>query len=151
MLVAFTSGDAVRYLLAFFLLVVGLALAWALVALARTFGGLASFIKGAEQEVMPVINKAGGSIDRVNTQLDKLDQATDSALDAVVAVDSAVRTVSTAVKTPVRKVAGVSSGIAHGFATLRKKRNWHAAAESAKEATARREADFDEELRSAAE
>jgi uncharacterized protein YoxC len=145
--VAFSSGDAVRYLLAFFLLVVGLGLGWALIALASTFARLASFIRGIESEVLPVINKVGGSLDRVNTQLDKLDQATDSALDAVAAVDQVVRTLSISVRRPVEKLVGLSSGVSHGFATLRAKRDWRSALRSAKEASERREADFAEELR----
>jgi hypothetical protein len=85
----------------------------------------------------------------VNVQLDKLDQVTDSAVDAVEAVDQTVRTVSLAVKAPVRKAAGLSSGLAHGWATLRTKRDWRSAVDSAKEASARRQADLDEELRHA--
>ena len=103
MLVAFSSGDAVRYLLAFFLLVVGLGLGWALIALASTFARLASFLRGAESEILPVINKVGGSVDRVNGQLDKLDQATDSARRRRRGGRSGVRTVSFAVKRPVRE------------------------------------------------
>jgi uncharacterized protein YoxC len=149
MLVAITSGDAARYLLAFFLLVVGIGLAWALLALASAFQRLASLIRGVEKEVLPVIHKVGGSVDRVNTQLDKLDQATDSALDAVGAVDQAVRTVSTSVKRPVQKLVGLSSGVSHGFATLRSRRDWQSAVQSARDASKRREADFEEELRDA--
>lgn len=147
MLVAFSSGDAVRYLLAFFLLVVGLGLGWALIALASTFARLASFLRGAESEILPVINKVGGSVDRVNGQLDKLDQATDSALDALAAVDQVVRTLSLSVRRPVEKIVGLSSGISHGFATLRARRDWRSAVQSGKEASARREADFGEEIR----
>jgi hypothetical protein len=149
MLLAFSSGDAARYLLAFFLLVVGLGLGWALYRLAATFGQISSFIRGTERELLPVINKVGESVDRVNTQLDKLDHATDSAIDAVDAVDQAVRTVSFAVKRPVQKLAGLSSGVSHGWATLRARRDWRGAVQSAKEASARREADLDDQLRHA--
>jgi len=83
----------------------------------------------------------------VNAQLDKLDQATDSAVDAVDAVDQAVRTVSFAVKTPVQKLAGLASGLSHGFATLRTRRSWSEAVERGKEASHRRQADLEEELR----
>jgi uncharacterized protein YoxC len=146
MLVAFSSGDAARYLLAFFLLVVGLGLGWALLQLAAAFGRVSSFIRGTERELLPVIHKVGESVDRVNTQLDKLDHATDSAVDAVEAVDQAVRTVSSAVKRPVQKLAGLSSGVSHGWATLRRRHDWRAAVQSAKEASARREADLEDEL-----
>ena len=149
MVFAFSSGDAARYLLAFFLLVVGLGLGWALLRLAATFGRISSFIRGTERELLPVINKVGASVDRVNAQLDKLDHATDSAIEAVDAVDQAVRTVSFAVKRPVQKLAGLSSGVSHGWATLRARRDWRTAVQSARDASARREADLDDELRHA--
>ena len=66
---------------------------------------------------MPVISKTGGTVDRVNRELDKIDPATDSAVDAVVAVDEAVRAVSFAVKRPIEKLVGASAGARHGFAT----------------------------------
>jgi hypothetical protein len=146
MLVASTASDVVRYALAGFLVAVGLTLGWALLWLAGVLRNFSVFIKGAEQEILPVINKVGGSLDRVNGQLDKLDTATDSAVDAVQAVDAAVRTVSFGVRRPIEKLVGLSSGVSHGFATLKARRNWRSAVESAKEASARREADFEAEL-----
>jgi uncharacterized protein YoxC len=145
--VAFTSGDFADLALAVFLIVVGLGLSWAFLRLAVTFDRISSLIRGAEREVLPVINKVGGSVDRVNAQLDKLDQATDSAVDAVEAVDEAVRTVSFAVKRPVQKLAGLSSGVSHGWASFRTRRSWRDAVDEGKAAAARREHDLDEELR----
>src|SRR3954468_15671723 len=147
MLVAFSYSDLAYAALAFFLVVVGLGLAWAFVWLGGTFARLSSFIRGTERELLPVITKVGGSVDRVNTQLDKLDEATDSAVDAVDAADQAVRALSFAIKRPVQKAAGAAAGVAHGFAALRARRDFRAAVESGKEAARRREADLDEELR----
>ena len=96
-----------------------------------------------------MINKVGGTVDRVNTQLDKLDTATDSAVDAVVAADEAVRAVSFAVKRPVQKFAGFGAGMSHGWASLKARRGWQASVDEAKEAAARREHDLDEELKAA--
>src|SRR5205085_3191049 len=118
------AGDVAYLALAVFLVAVGIALGWAFLRLAVTFDRLSSLIRGAEREVLPVINKVGGSVDRVNAQLDKLDQATDSAVDAVDAVDQAVRTVSFAVKRPIQKLAGLSAGMSHGWASLRARRSW---------------------------
>ena len=147
MIVAFTSGDLASLALAVFLIVVGIGLGWAFLRLAVTFDRLSSLIRWAEKEVLPVINKVGGSVDRVNAQLDKLDTATDSAVDAVVAVDEAVRSVSYAVKTPVQKLAGLSAGVSHGWASLRTRRNWREAVDEAKVAAARREQDLEAELK----
>jgi uncharacterized protein YoxC len=144
---AFTASDAAWIGLAVFLIAVGLALGWALVRLAATFGRLSSFIRGTERELLPVIGKVGGSVDRVNAELDKLGQASDSAVDAVESVDQAVRAVSFAVKRPVQKLTGLAAGVSHGWASLRTRRDWRGAVETAKEAAARREADFEEELR----
>jgi hypothetical protein len=146
-IVAFSFSDLASLALAIFLLAVGIGLGWAFLRLAVTFDRLSSLIRGAEKEVLPVINKVGGSVDRVNAQLDKLDTATDSAVDAVVAVDEAVRSVSYAVKTPVQKLAGMSAGVSHGWASLRTRRNWREAVDEAKAAAARRERDLDEELK----
>jgi hypothetical protein len=96
-----------------------------------------------------VINKVGGSVDRVNTQLDKLDVATTSAVDAVVAADEAVRAASFAVKTPVKKATGFTAGLTHGWASFRAHRDWQGAVEAGKAAAERREHDLDEDLRTA--
>jgi uncharacterized protein YoxC len=147
--VAYTASDVAYIALTIFLVASGLGIGYAFFRLGGTFSQLTSFIGGTERELLPVINKTGGTVDRVNHQLDKLDEATDSAVDAVEAVDQAVRAVSFAVKTPVKKSAGLAAGVSHGFATLRARRDFRAARKSAKDAAARREADLEEELRKA--
>src|SRR3954451_1369268 len=124
MLIAFSAGDLAYLALTVFLVAIGLGLGWAFLRLAVTFDRLSSLIRGTEREALPVINKVGGTVDRVNTQLDKLDTATDSAVDAVEAVDEAVRSVSFAVKTPVKKLAGLTAGMSYGWASFKSKRNW---------------------------
>ena len=149
MVVAFSSGDLANLALTVFLVAVGLGVGWAFFRLAVTFDRLSSFIRGTERSVLPVIDKVGGSVDRVNAQLDKLDTATDSAVDAVEAVDEAVRSVSFAVKRPVQKLAGLTAGVSHGWASFRTKRSWNDAVAEGKAAASRREHDLDEELRAA--
>ncbi len=148
MLVAdFTPSDFAYVALAVFLLAVGLGLGYAFFRLGGTFQRLSSFIRGTERELLPVINKVGGSVDRVNLQLDKVDQVTDSAVDAVDQIDATVRTVSYAIRRPVQKIAGFIAGVSHGVASFKVKRDWNEAMGAAKEAAARREADLEEELR----
>lgn len=147
-MIAFSFGDLADLALAIFLVAAGIGLGWAFLRLAVTFDRLSSLIRGAEREVLPVINKVGGSVDRVNAQLDKLDTATTSAVDAVGAVDEAVRTVSFAVKRPVQKLTGLSAGVSHGWASFKTRRSWRDAVDEGKVAAARRERDLDEELKS---
>ena len=151
MLVAFTWGDLWRLALAVFLLSVGLSTAYLLVRLGGTVARLSAFIRGAEQEVLPVINKVGGSVDRVNGQLDKVDRITDSAVDAAESVDTAVRAVSMAVTRPVQKVSGFAAGVSYGAADFKTKRSWRHAVQAGKDAAARREQELAEELRESGE
>jgi hypothetical protein len=147
--VAFSWNDLVDLALAVFLFAVGLSLAYAFVRLGGTFGRLSAFIKGTQEEVLPVINKVGGSVDRVNLQLDKVDQVTDSAVDAADSADTAVRAVTFAIQRPVQKVAGLAAGVAHGAASLRVERDVRTAVERGKEAARRRERELEDELRRA--
>ena len=147
----FSFSDLAYAALSVFLVLVGLALAYTFFRLGGTLARVSSCIQGAEREVLPVINKLGGTVDRVNGQLDKVDQVTDSAVDAADSVDTAVRAVSYALQRPVQKAAGLAAGIAHGFAELRTRRSWRSAVEVGKDAAERREREVAEELRRAEE
>jgi uncharacterized protein YoxC len=145
-LAAFETIDVLWIALSGFLVVVGLALAYALVRLAATIRSVSSLVQGLEKEVLPLINKAGGTVDRVNGQLDKLDRVTDSAVDAADNLDTAVRAVTIALTRPVQKISGLAAGLAHGVATLRARRDFRGAFHSGRAAAGRREREIEEEL-----
>ena len=146
---AVTAGDVANYALAGFLVAVGAGLAYAFLRLGGTFGRLSSFIRGTEEELLPVIHKVGESVDKVNGQLDKVDRVTDSAVDMADSVDTAVRAVSMAIARPVQKISGLAAGVTHGAASLKAHRDWSEAVRTGKEAAARSERDLDDELRAA--
>jgi hypothetical protein len=146
---ASTSGDVLNYALAAFFVGAGAALAYMLVRLGGTFARLSAFIRGTERDLLPVIVKSGGTIDRVNDQLDKMDVVTDSAVSMAESADTAVRAVSTAITAPVKKVSGVAAGLAHGFSALRARKDVGEAVSVAREAASRRESELDDELRAA--
>jgi uncharacterized protein YoxC len=138
--------DVLWIVLSAFLVVVGLALAYLLVRLGATIRRVSSLIQGLEKEVLPLINKAGGTVDRVNAQLDKLDRVTDSAVDAADSVDTAVRAITIAVTRPVQKLSGLAAGLSHGIATLRARRDLRGAVQSGRAAAVRREHEIEVEL-----
>jgi len=144
----FTWGNLADLALSIFLIAVGLRLAYLFLRLAETFKRVSTFVRKTEREFLPVLTKVGGTVDRVNIQLDKVDRITDSAVDAVVAVDTGVRTVSSAIRRPVQKVAGFAAGISYGASSLKTSRSFRSAVEAGKEAAARRERDLEEELQS---
>jgi hypothetical protein len=146
---ASTASDVLDYAIAVFFVLSGIALAYLFLRMGGTFGRLSSLIRGTERDLLPVIVKAGGTVDRVNDQLDKLDTVTDSAVSMADNADTAVRAVSTAITTPVKKVTGLAAGISHGVAAYRARHDVGDAVEVAKQAAARREEELEEELRSA--
>lgn len=146
---AFTWGDLWRLALAVFLFAVGLSVAWFFVRLSGTVDRLSSLVRGTEETVLPVVDKVGGSVDRVNVQLDKVDRITDSAVDAADSVDTAVRAASMAVTTPVQKISGFAAGVSTGASDFKTNKDWHRAVQAGKDAAAKREADLAQELRDA--
>ena len=146
---ASSAGDAAYWGLAIFLVLLGVGSLFALIKLGRMFDKVSSLVGGAERDALPVVVKTGGTVDRVNYQLDKLDTVTDSAVSMADSADTAVRAVSTAIAKPVEKVSGFTAGVAHGFASFRKTRNMSDAMEAAKDAARRREHDLAEDLRGA--
>jgi uncharacterized protein YoxC len=142
----FETLDVLWIVLSAFLVVVGLALAFVLVRLGATVRRVSSLIQGLEKEVLPLINKAGGTVDRVNLQLDKLDRVTDSAVDAADSLDTAVRAVTIAVTRPVQKLSGLAAGLSHGIAALRSRRDFRGALQTGRAAAARREHEIEIEL-----
>ncbi|HEU4449716.1 MAG TPA: hypothetical protein VFR63_07015 [Gaiellaceae bacterium] len=139
--------DVLWIALSVFFVLLALALAYLLVRLGGTVGRVSSFLQGLEREVLPVINQAAGTMERVNLQLDKVDRMSDSAVDVADSVDTAVRAVTLALTRPVQKISGLAAGIAHGLASLRVRKSPRAAYATARDAAQRREAEIADELR----
>jgi hypothetical protein len=146
MIASFTWSDLAYLALAVFLLLAGLAVVYGSLRIGATLARASSLLRGAEKELLPVISKVGGTVDRVNQQLDKVDRITDSAVDAVAGVDSAVRTVTGAVSRPIGKLAGLVAGVTHGASSLRAGGDVRAAVRTGREEVARRERDLADEL-----
>jgi uncharacterized protein YoxC len=149
MLLAYSSGEIVDVALAIFLILAGVGIAWVSFELGATLQQLSSFIRGTQDEALPVISKTGTTVDHINAQMQKLDRITDSAVDAADSADTAVRAVSLAVTRPVQKVSGLAAGLSHGVADFKMHRSWRSALDSAKAAAGARESELAEELREA--
>jgi uncharacterized protein YoxC len=129
-----------------FLVAVGIALTILLVRLSGTAGRLSRLLQGLESSVVPLLTKTGGTVDRVNLQLDKVDLVTDSAVSAADSLDTAVRAVSVAVTRPVQKVSALAKGVSHGTSALVATKDFRAAVDAGKDAARRREREIAEEL-----
>jgi hypothetical protein len=146
MIASFGWSDLAYLALAVFLLLTGLALGYGALRLGATLGRASSLLEGTERELLPVLSKLGGTVDRVNGQLDKVDQITDSAVDAVAGVDTAVRTVTGIVTRPIEKLAGLAAGAKHAVSSIRTRGDWRDAVGTGKEEAARRQQDLADDL-----
>ena len=146
MTVAATTSQALDVVLSAFLILTGLAIAYAFWRLGVLFSQLRDTVQHTEEEVLPVVRTSGGTLDRVNTELDKLDVMTDSAVDAVTAIDRAVRAVSTVVTAPIEALAGLAAAFRHGVSSLVAHRDVNEAVRTAKDSAQRRMTDLAEEL-----
>ena len=146
MIEAVTTNQALDVVLSLFLILTGLAIAYAFWRLGVLFSQLRDTVQHTEEEVLPVVRTSGGTLDRVNTELDKLDVMTDSAVDAVTAIDRAVRAVSTVVTAPIEALAGLAAAFRHGVSSLVAHRDVNEAVRTAKDSAQRRMTDLAEEL-----
>jgi hypothetical protein len=128
---AVTTSEALDVVLAIFLIVVGLAIGYAFWKLGVLFAQLCRTVRNTE---------------RVNKELDKVDVMTDSAVEAVTAIDRAVRAVSAIVTAPVEALAGLAAAVRHGVSSFVAHRDVDEAVRTAKDAGARRMTDLAEEL-----
>ena len=149
MTLAVTTSEALDVVLAIFLVVVGLAIGYAFWRLGLLYSQLRTTVQHTEVEVLPVINKTGVTLDHVNTELDKIDVMTDSAVDAVSAIDRAVRAVSAIVTAPIEALAGLAAAFRHGVSSLVANRDVNEAVRTAKEAGTRRMNDLADDLEAA--
>jgi hypothetical protein len=145
-LVAYTASDFAWLALGAFLILCGIGLFYFLFRFGETMGQVTKTVEHTETEVLPVINKAGGTLDRVNRELDKVDVMTDSAVDAVKAADTAVRTVSNVVTFPIQKLVGLAAGVRYGVSAFVSGHDFDEAMRTAREAADRREKDLAEDV-----
>jgi hypothetical protein len=97
----------------------GVGTGYVLFRVGRLLGRTERDLHRTVDEVVPIIAKAGVSMDRVNDQLGKVDVMMDSAVDMTEALDSTVRAVSHAVTEPVRIVSTSVAGAAEAARSFR--------------------------------
>jgi uncharacterized protein YoxC len=126
-----TAGTVLRYAAAFFLVVVAIAMVYMLVRAGRALQSVDKLVVDLDHEVMPVIQKAGTTVDEVNAELDKVNDITASVAEMTERVDSATRAVETVLSTPAKKAASFTNGVSQTMSSFfhRRTGSWAEAAE----------------------
>ena len=117
------SSDAWHWALAVFLILTAVTLSYVLIRLGGTLQRVDTMLDGVSEELVPMLGKVSTSLDHVNSELDKVGQITDSAVDATAKVDHTVRTVSDLMAKPVKAANGMSAGVKHGFESFKARRD----------------------------
>jgi uncharacterized protein YoxC len=109
---------ALRYAAAFFLVVVGIGLIYALVRLGGTLGSAEKLLTDVDTEVVPLLKQATETLDGVNTELDKVGVVMSSVVDATEKVDQTTRIVESAITVPAKTAAAFGAGVSQAVSSF---------------------------------
>jgi hypothetical protein len=106
-----TPTIVLSYAAAFFCVAVAIASVYALVKLGKMINRVDTVLEDVDREAVPLMQKAGTSLDGVNANLGNVDQITKDVADITDKIDSMANAVEGAVSTPARKAASFSAGV----------------------------------------
>ena len=106
-----TPTIVLSYAAAFFFVVVAIAAAYALFKAGGTLGRVDTVLSDVDREAVPLLQKAGTTLDGVNANLGNVDQITKDVADITDKIDAMATAVEGAVSTPARKAASFSAGV----------------------------------------
>jgi hypothetical protein len=106
-----TPTIVLSYAAAFFFVVVAVAAAYALVKTGGTLGRVDTVLDDVDKQAVPLMQKAGTTLDGVNANLGNVDQITKDVADITDKIDAMANAVEGAVSTPARKAASFSAGV----------------------------------------
>ncbi len=113
-----TPSMALRYAAAFFLVIVGIGLIYALIRLGGTLGSAEKLLTDVDTEIVPLLKQATETLDGVNTELDKVDVVMSSVVDVTEKVDQTTRVVESAITVPAKKAAAFGAGVSQAVSSF---------------------------------
>jgi uncharacterized protein YoxC len=116
-----TPSLVLRYATAFFLVVVAVAMAYALVRTGQTLARVEKMIEDVDKEIVPILGKAGTTLDEVNAELHQVGEITTSVADMTQKIDAMTRAVESAVSLPARKAAAFGAGVSQAVSSFIKR------------------------------
>ena len=106
-----TPSLVLRYAAAFFFVVVAIFLAYALFKAAKALERLDKVLVDVDENGIPLMRKAGDTLDGVNANLGNADEITKDVAGITDKIDRMAGSVEGAVTTPARKAAAFSAGV----------------------------------------
>ena len=109
-----------------FFLLFGAGLLYMFLRLARVFDRSTNILADVNTEVIPLLTRVETTLDRVNGEMDQVEEITTSLAKMIKIAEVTLTAVHAAMATPVKKVAGLSSAVSEGissFVSGRRKEN----------------------------
>ncbi len=116
-----TSSLVLRYAAAFFFVLVAIAAAYALIKTGKTLDRVDIVLADVDEQAVPLLQKAGTTLDDVNGNLGNVDQITKDVADITDKIDKMANAVEGAVSTPARKAAAFSAGVQSAVSSFMKR------------------------------
>jgi uncharacterized protein YoxC len=116
-----TASLVLRYSAAFFFVLVAIFLAYALFKAAKTLERLDKVLLDVDENGIPLMQKAGETLDGVNANLDNVDEITKDVAGITDKIDTMANAVESAVSTPARKAAAFSAGVQSAVSSFMRK------------------------------
>jgi len=113
-----TASEVFYYALAFFFVVVAVALAYALFRVGNVLGRADKMLEDIDREAVPLLRKSGETLDGVNGSLQNVDEITRDVADMTDKVNGLVSAVDSALQTPAKKAAAFGSGVQHAVSSF---------------------------------
>jgi hypothetical protein len=101
-----------------FFLLFGAGLLYMLLRLAGVFGRTTSILTDVNTEVIPLLARVETTLDRVNAELDQVEQITTSLAQIIKVAETTTVAVHGAMATPIKKIVGLSSAVTEGFSSF---------------------------------
>jgi hypothetical protein len=99
-------SDVLRAAASLFLVLTGITLSYLLIRAAHTLDRVSAAVDKTVDEALPLLGKAGETLDQVSGQLAQAERITGTAADAVEAAERSARAVVAGISRPVNAVAG---------------------------------------------
>ncbi len=101
-----------------FFLLFGAGLLYMLLRLAGVFGRATNILTDVNTEVIPLLTRVETTLDRVNAELDQVEEITTSMAKIIKIAETTLTSVHGAIAAPIKKVAGLSSAVTEGISSF---------------------------------
>jgi predicted PurR-regulated permease PerM len=101
-----------------FFLLFGAGLLYMLLRLAGVFGRATNILTDVNTEVIPLLTRVEATLDRVNGELDQVEEITTSMAKIVKMAETTLTAVQAVLTSPIKKVAGLSSAVSEGISSF---------------------------------